>query len=166
MTVRIFEIVEGPAAVDTVPVEIEFIRRLRNDMRERLTRAGEFITEEAQQVWWASDERKIRRITVASSTKALVGFGMVKPDHLFGWLTGAVSVNAQRQGIGHLIFKDMIDWCDRRGLAPWLEVFVDNTPALRLYEKLGFRIETSRILEPKAPDSIQRVILVMSRYER
>ena len=64
-----------------------------------------------------------------------------------GWIAGVgVAVPHRGKGIGEALMLGAIDEARSRGLRDlWLEVLVQNEPAIRLYEKLGF--ETVRELE-------------------
>ncbi|HWL32917.1 MAG TPA: GNAT family N-acetyltransferase [Gaiellaceae bacterium] len=59
-----------------------------------------------------------------------------------GWIAGiGVSVPHRGQGVGETLMREVIDAARARGLRElWLEVLTPNEPAIRLYEKLGFRI--------------------------
>jgi ribosomal protein S18 acetylase RimI-like enzyme len=63
------------------------------------------------------------------------------------WISGiGISVPHRRQGVGEELMRGVIDQARTRGLSEvWLEVLTPNEPAIRLYEKLGFR--TVRQLE-------------------
>lgn len=51
----------------------------------------------------------------------------------------AVSPSYRRQGIGQSLIKELVEHLRQRGIiALLLEVRVSNTPAITLYEKLGF----------------------------
>ena len=57
-----------------------------------------------------------------------------------GWIGGVgVSAPARRGGVGKQLMLAVLDEARSLGLARvWLEVLVQNEPAIRLYEKLGF----------------------------
>ncbi len=57
-----------------------------------------------------------------------------------GWIAGiGISLSRRGQGVGEELMRAVIDVARKRGLRElWLEVLVQNEPALRLYEKLGF----------------------------
>jgi GNAT superfamily N-acetyltransferase len=57
-----------------------------------------------------------------------------------GWIGGiGVSPFARRQGIAERLMRAALDEARIRGVREvWLEVLVQNEPAIRLYEKLGF----------------------------
>jgi ribosomal protein S18 acetylase RimI-like enzyme len=58
-----------------------------------------------------------------------------------GWIGGIGVAAAQRgKGVGEALLRQVLDAARRRGLREiWLEVLIQNEPAIRLYEKLGFR---------------------------
>lgn len=55
----------------------------------------------------------------------------------------SVEPNAQRQGVGSALMQAMCDYADNWAniLRLELTVFADNAPAIRLYERFGFRLE-------------------------
>ena len=55
----------------------------------------------------------------------------------------AVAPEAQGQGVGHTLMQALCDWSDHWGQVLRLEltVFVDNTRAIALYQRHGFRTE-------------------------
>ena len=57
-----------------------------------------------------------------------------------GWIAGIGIATARRgQGLGEALMRGVIDVAREHGLREvWLEVLVQNEPAIRLYEKLGF----------------------------
>lgn len=57
-----------------------------------------------------------------------------------GWIAGIGVATAQRgQGLGEELMHSVLDVARERGLREvWLEVLVQNEPAIRLYEKLRF----------------------------
>jgi ribosomal protein S18 acetylase RimI-like enzyme len=71
-----------------------------------------------------------------------------------GWIAGIGISQAHRgRGIGEELMRGVLDGARRRGLREvWLEVLVQNEPAIRLYEKLGF--ERARDLEVWILDSV------------
>ena len=64
-----------------------------------------------------------------------------------GWIAGiGIAVAHRGKGLGESLMRGVIDEARARGIRDlWLEVLVQNEPAIRLYEKLGF--ETVRDLE-------------------
>jgi ribosomal protein S18 acetylase RimI-like enzyme len=57
-----------------------------------------------------------------------------------GWIAGVgVAVPHRGKGVGEALMHAVLDEARSRGLREvWLEVLVQNVPAIRLYEKLGF----------------------------
>ena len=71
-----------------------------------------------------------------------------------GWVAGIGIAPAHRgRGVGEALMRGVLDVGRERALREvWLEVLVQNEPALRLYEKLGF--ERVRDLEVWTLDSV------------
>jgi ribosomal protein S18 acetylase RimI-like enzyme len=71
-----------------------------------------------------------------------------------GWIAGiGVAVPHRGKGVGEALMRGVIEQARSRGLREvWLEVLVQNEPAIRLYEKLGF--ERVRDLEVWTLDAV------------
>jgi ribosomal protein S18 acetylase RimI-like enzyme len=77
---------------------------------------------------------------VAVGDDGPVGLCMLARRGEDGWIGGVgVTVAARRSGVGEGLMLAALDEARALGLARvWLEVLVQNEPAIRLYEKLGF----------------------------
>ena len=77
----------------------------------------------------------------------VVGFGGLYAlgDRLShtGWIMVGVRHDAQRRGIGSILLRVLLATAERvaKLTKVQLTVFVDNAPAIRLYQRLGFEIE-------------------------
>ncbi len=98
---------------------------------------GEFIRSEDAEVLVVEEDGKI----LAS------GYARIKPDRHYlkhermGYL-GFMFVPEEHRGKGlnGLIVEKLIDWCRKRGLNEIrLDVYTVNEPAIRAYEKAGFK---------------------------
>lgn len=98
---------------------------------------GEFIRSEDAEVLVVEEDGKI----MAS------GYARIKPDRHYlkhermGYL-GFMFVPEEHRGKGlnGLIVEKLIDWCRQRGLNEIrLDVYTVNEPAIRAYEKAGFK---------------------------
>lgn len=77
---------------------------------------------------------------VAVGADGPVGLCMLARRDEDGWIGGVgVTTAARRGGVGERLVLAVLDEARALGLARvWLEVLVQNEPAIRLYEKLGF----------------------------
>ncbi len=75
--------------------------------------------------------------------------------HVLGGLTVAVHPERQGHGIGSTLFEALIAWA-REAQPPILrielETGADNSGAIRLYERLGFRLEGRQAARGRHPD--------------
>ncbi len=73
----------------------------------------------------------------------LVGCGLgVLQEGYIGLFDIVVDVDQRRQGHGERLVRDLLTWGKRNGAChAYLQVMLNNPPAVRLYEKLGFREE-------------------------
>ena len=72
----------------------------------------------------------------------LLGVPALRRRHVAG-LGIAVACSAQGQGVGTALMQALCDWCDNWGQVLRLElsVYADNTRAITLYQRFGFRQE-------------------------
>ena len=84
------------------------------------------------------------KLPVAFATLRLggeaLGFGLAAIDR--GWAElGSIMIDAGRrgQGLGHGLVSSMLEWATGQGATQaFLQVDVENTPAINLYQRLGF----------------------------
>lgn len=90
-------------------------------------------------VW--DDDLDASRVAVAGGEPAGICKLAIRGER--GWIAGVgIAVPHRGQGIGEALMLGVIDEARTRGLQEiWLEVLVQNEPAIRLYEKLGFERE-------------------------
>jgi ribosomal protein S18 acetylase RimI-like enzyme len=63
----------------------------------------------------------------------------VREEKYLGLSLVAVDPEMRRKGIGSYLMKYIINWCIKNQLETiYLQVYHENTPALLMYEKLGF----------------------------
>ena len=135
------------ATLDDLPVLLEFeqglIRAERpmdptiKDGKISYYDIGEFIRSEDSDVYIVEREGEI----LAS------GYARIKPDRHYlkhermGYLGFMFVPEEHRgQGLNKLIMDRLIEWCKNRGLSEIrLDVYQTNEPALRAYEKAGFK---------------------------
>lgn len=76
---------------------------------------------------------------------AIVQLGMAKGLHIGHIITIDVDPGLRRSGIGRLLMETLLEECRKAGAVLLrLEVAVDNEPAIRFYQRFGFR-QTGRI---------------------
>jgi GNAT superfamily N-acetyltransferase len=67
------------------------------------------------------------------------GLGVLADEYL-GVFDIAVSPEYRGWGFGRLAMEGILDWGKKNGVeTAYLQVFLDNAPAMKLYEKMGFR---------------------------
>lgn len=135
------------------PVEVEFLRQIRNDCRLTMTRHRAEITREQQQEWWRSLDHSVWHPFLLCIENPPIGYGLLHDEGDRTWLSGGVKEERRRQGWGRIIFEELIS---RARFQPWLEVWEDNEAAVCLYESLGFTTQYVTIVD-------YRMLLTMSR---
>lgn len=98
----------------------------------------------AMSTMW-DDDLDASRVALVDGEPAGIAKLAIRGDE--GWIAGVgVGVPHRGSGVGRALMEGVIAEGRARGLGRiWLEVLVQNEPAIRLYEKLGF--ETVRDLE-------------------
>ena len=67
-----------------------------------------------------------------------MGLGVVE-GRFIGLFDLVVDKAYRHTGLGYLIVENLLRWGRKKGaLTAYLQVLTDNTPALKLYEKMGF----------------------------
>jgi ribosomal protein S18 acetylase RimI-like enzyme len=101
-------------------------------------------------IW--DDDLQASRVAVADGDPVGICKLAIRGDR--GWIAGIGIAPAHRgKGVGEALMRGVLDGGRERGLREvWLEVLVQNEPAIRLYEKLGF--ERVRDLEVWTLDSV------------
>lgn len=94
--------------------------------------------ESAHDAWW-----------VAREDGAVVAFAHAQakpPDCKLDKLY--VHPALQRRGIGNALLQTVTDWAlEQKATRLWLQVNRGNTPAIRAYEKYGFRVVEARVFD-------------------
>ena len=87
-------------------------------------------------IW--DDDLDASRVAVVDGEPAGICKLAIRGDR--GWIAGiGISTAHRGQGVGEELMRGVLDVAHDRGLREvWLEVLVQNEPAIRLYEKLGF----------------------------
>lgn len=82
-----------------------------------------------------------RRFAWIEADGQVIGCGLgVAQDGYVGIFDIAVDPGRRRQGHAERLMQDLLAWGKQTGAhTAYLQVMLDNHPALRLYEKLGFR---------------------------
>jgi ribosomal protein S18 acetylase RimI-like enzyme len=98
----------------------------------------------AMSTMW-DDDLEASRVAVVDGEPAGICKLAIRGDE--GWIAGVgVGIPHRGSGVGQALMRGVMAEAQARGLRRiWLEVLVQNHPAIRLYEKLGF--ETVRELE-------------------
>jgi len=120
----------------------ERMRLVRNTGREFLTGNSNFITAEEQATWFKDVLHSNHGITAYLFTFNDVdsAYGIVRTHGDKGLLTAVLIPGLRGRGIGRVIFELLIQVAKSNNLTPALDVLKSNTPAVKLYLKMGFRI--------------------------
>jgi N-acetylneuraminate synthase len=124
-------------------------------------------TREAHDRWFAQLERRTDRLELAilERERPVGTIGLSNLD--FGALTGEYGIlvgepDARGRGVARAASRALLDWAfGALGLERVrLELFADNPPARRLYDGLGFTLESE--LAPRLKRGVPRPVIAMS----
>ena len=134
----------------TTPQEAEMLRVIRNTCKDFMTRSNAHITEEQQKEWFLTAHEKYNLFLAYEIQHGAcivdVGYGLVHKNADESLLTGGLLPSYRGKGVGQLLFKFLLNSCDRSKPIR-LEVLKSNTKAFIVYIKLGFEVigETDKI---------------------
>lgn len=121
-------------------IDAEYMRLIRNECREFMTRETKRIPPWKQRIWWKKLDRKHYRPYLLEKNGLPVGYGLIRYEGNERWLSGGLSKDHRGKGWGSFLFSCLTNLA---GSNCWLEVRSDNTPAVRVYTSLGF-VEVKR----------------------
>jgi len=96
--------------------------------------------------WTAVHEPGWRRVLIASNKKnEIIGHIDLKShEHSYAHHRAVLGMGVHRahrkRGLGSLLIETLLDWTKKEAKLEWidLQVLSENTPAIRLYNKMGF----------------------------
>ncbi len=130
-----------------------YVRDIYATSEHLITLPSEFRTSAFRQRFWIAGKNANPYETCLLATEGTNTIGMLdswtdrraRVSHV---TTFSMSVhrNWRKQGIGTRLLSTFIDWVDQNPRLSKIELHVhaDNSPAMRLYESLGFEIEGTR----------------------
>jgi ribosomal protein S18 acetylase RimI-like enzyme len=127
--------------------DADWMRIVRNECCEFMTRDTKYISFDAQHRWWENLDRTKTTPVLFWAENAPVGYGIVRlDDEQRYWLTGGLLEDWRRAGLGEKLFRWLMTFVkDLTGQSVcWLEVRESNNAALKLYKKLGFEEASSK----------------------
>ena len=143
----------GPVRAELVPPQLATIAAVAELLRRTDHESGfdpELIRLEHASAFNAVRAPEQGFIFYAKANNRLVGYSRLDRGQGEVAALGAVRLTVleayRRKGLGEALLRALLDTAAANGMAQvWLSVRPDNTPAIRLYEKLGFRRKDSRL---------------------
>lgn len=123
------------------PLQALRLARMRNASRKFFTHDQGWIGPFRQLRWYFSSYRKSKEIFgyLMQEDGRDVGYGLLRKDGERWVVTGGLARGSRGHGLGALLFQHLICEGWRRGADEiWLDVFLWNARACKLYRKLGF----------------------------
>lgn len=135
------------------------IERICPDETKNLYNCMKQIDSESQFMLYAPDERSYNEETLRDNIKHNFYIGLKTDDgdikgysfvHIssvakikhIGYIITGIENNYHHQGYATQMFEEIIKWAKNKGLRRLeLTVLTHNNPAIKLYEKMGFKIE-------------------------
>lgn len=145
--------------INWVKVIIMRVERICPNEAEALYDCMKQIDQEAQYMLYLPEERTFNKdklvehlryqfyIGVKTEDNKIMGYLSVHMSTLYklkhiGYISIGLVEELQQQGLATKMFEETIKWAKRKGLRRLeLTVITYNTPAIKFYEKLGFKIE-------------------------
>jgi len=123
---------------EVTEADLEMLRthRNRDDTRCWLGSAA-VISEEMQRAWWTNGGANTMRI--ATSLGEDIGLARVDLVGEQACVGSDVFAKYRGRGLGHRVFDAACRYAsDREAKMLWLQVFIENTAAVRIYLRAGF----------------------------
>ena len=161
--------------VDDVPKALAYLKVVFQDDRFFGTtneEAKEFQTPQKQQERIDDHYRDVNKLLVVTvagdkivSMSHIEAASRIRNQHV-GQVGISILSEYRGNGLGTAIMEAMIDWATAHPVVEKLSlgVWAPNTPAIRLYEKMGFIEEGRKVKEAKYTDGTYDDMLCMYRF--
>lgn len=125
--------------------DVEFLRIIRNDCRNFMTRNTSEITSEQQLKWFESLNSDVKLYLLHKVEMGVIsypiGYGLLRKEDNSILISGGLIESERGKGYGGVLFQYLIENCKKFGNFPIkLEVLKSNIKAFAIYSKLGFRV--------------------------
>lgn len=123
--------------------ELQQVRVVRNECRLFMTRNTKEISEIEQRAWYCLLDKQKNKIFLLLKFEhgvimSVAGYGLVRQEGGVVVLSGGLTESCRGQGVGEILFTQLIEEAKKFNQPIWLEVLKTNINAHKLYEKLGF----------------------------
>lgn len=134
----------------TTPAQAEELRQLRNQCREFMTvNPGLTVTKDMQRAFFKSQITTGRvKVLLLRYGGAAVAYGLLRGGHDGNpWMSCGVAAGSRGKSYGTVIVRAITELGHdlNPGQPVMLEVWQDNWPARRVYEKAGYRVTGERV---------------------
>lgn len=127
--------------------DVEYLRCIRNECAEFMTRNKNQITKEQQAEWFKNVDNEYTQLYLVRQhwhgsiiDPVPIGYGILRMECGSILLTGGLVKAYRGMGIGYRLFSMLLEKAKKIGLPIELQVLDTNESAKNLYSKLGFRI--------------------------
>jgi ribosomal protein S18 acetylase RimI-like enzyme len=129
-----------PLSLDRVQCFKDSLRAIgiRNESRQFMTRNTAYISVAAQRKWWGTLDHNANFLYLLKLNDENIGYALIRtcPEP---WITGALCSSQRGKGYGRVLFELILDEVRRLSCTHvFLEVRMDNSRAIALYQSLGF----------------------------
>ena len=130
-------------AVETAP-EVEYLRQIRNQCRDFMTRNTNYISVEDQIKWFSGLDGTIDLYLVYDIQHGVivtpVGYGLLRHENGVVTISGGLIESERGKGYGSWLFNCLVNLAKQYDIPIRLEVLKSNLKAFGIYSKLGFRV--------------------------
>lgn len=132
----------GSITIDPVITwrDVFFLRMARNACRKYMTNDQREIKSDYDQLQWFKSLDDSWDLYVVRLNGVNAGYGTARRAGPITWVTGGLLSEYRGHGLGRVLFQFFKDQYE----LPYLDVLATNTPAIMLYESLGWRTYDSR----------------------
>lgn len=124
--------------------DAEYMRQIRNGVREFMTHNRDEITPEQQEDWYFDTYMELNNedlmfAYLAEYLGQPIGYGIIQTIDDKKWVTGALIEAVRGRGFGEDLFTELTSNIHNMGYKEaWLDVLASNERAYNLYCKIGY----------------------------
>ena len=134
-----FELVEVVPESPTLAMELEFVRMLRNSVRDKMTGNSNLISSSEQITWFKTLNHESLKLFLFIINNEAAGYGIIRyAEDSYPWLTGVLLEEFRGSGYGKVLFEMLTDTALESSREVYLNAFESNVNAVGMYHSIGY----------------------------